>query len=126
MTMPTNKAIRTRSTRWLVLVILSSSWLACDVSDPTEVQKTIAAASDEFGRIDILVNNAGITKRIPTAEFGREDLRQIMEVNFGGAFYCCQAVAKIMMQQNQGDMINIGAFAGLVDAKSHFWSRDEI
>ena len=34
-----------------------------DVSNPTDVKRTVLSVSAKYGRIDVLVNNAGIWKR---------------------------------------------------------------
>ena len=88
--------------------------LVCDVSDPDQVAQTIKTVDERFGAVDILVNNAGITKREATVNFRRQDLQELIGINFEGAFHCCQAVGKIMLRRRQGNIINISSLSGLM------------
>jgi NAD(P)-dependent dehydrogenase (short-subunit alcohol dehydrogenase family) len=67
---------------------------------------------DEFGRIDILVNSAGIVSLKPTIEFPLEEWRRIIQVNLEGTFLCCKEVAKAMLPQRRGKMINMSSVRG--------------
>ena len=57
--------------------------------------------------IDILVNNAGIQRRKPLEEIEAETWRELMETNLDSAFYVGQAVAREMIKQKSGSIINI-------------------
>ena len=50
----------------------------CDVSDPSQVEETVAACSDRFGRLDVLCNVAGIIRVGHTHEFPLEDWQRIL------------------------------------------------
>ncbi|MBI2863165.1 MAG: glucose 1-dehydrogenase [Chloroflexi bacterium] len=81
-----------------------------DVSLSAEVDSLVAKSLETFGRIDILVNNAGISpyyKRFET--ISEEEFDRLVAVNFKGTFLCCQAVGKVMIQQEQGRIINMGS-----------------
>jgi NAD(P)-dependent dehydrogenase (short-subunit alcohol dehydrogenase family) len=84
----------------------------CDVADQQAVQATVREIHHDFGRVDILVNIAGITARIPTADIPPETVRRLMEVNYHGTFWMCQAVGKIMLAQGRGVVINMSALGG--------------
>jgi gluconate 5-dehydrogenase len=84
----------------------------CDVADPHAVQETVQQIHRDFGRVDILVNIAGITARIPTADILPDTVRRLMEVNYHGTFWMCQAVGKIMLAQGNGSIINMSALGG--------------
>ena len=89
--------------------------VATDVSKAAEVENLVVKSVDTFGRIDILVNNAGISpyyKRFETVT--EEEFDQGVDVNFKGTFLCCQAVGKVMIQQNQGRIINMASVGGVV------------
>ena len=53
--------------------------LSCDVSQKGQVAEAVRKAVEQFQHIDVLVNNAGVTKRIPTAEFRREDFKLLIQ-----------------------------------------------
>ncbi len=85
-----------------------------DISDEAEVEKVVARAVSEYGKIDILVNNAGISQLSYTAT---EDLPvgewdKIMAVNLRGTFLCCKHVGKQMIQNGGGSIISISSTAG--------------
>jgi len=74
------------------------------------VQKTIG----EYGRIDILVNNAGANPILSTmVDLEEEAFEKVLEVNLKGAFLMSQAVAKEMIKQGGGRIINISSISGL-------------
>lgn len=72
------------------------------------VDRTVAA----FGRIDILVNNAGVTRRADIMDITEADWDRIHRVNAKGVFFCLQTVARVMIPQKGGRIINIASIAG--------------
>jgi NAD(P)-dependent dehydrogenase (short-subunit alcohol dehydrogenase family) len=75
------------------------------VSDqiPALVDATIAA----FGRVDILVNNAARSFLRPLMELREDGYDKIFTVNVKAAFLLSRAVAKVMMEQGGGKIVNI-------------------
>jgi 3-oxoacyl-[acyl-carrier protein] reductase len=73
----------------------------------------IGEAIEAFGRIDILVNNAGITRDALLVRMREEDWDAVLDVNLKGAFLCSRAVAKVMMKQRSGCIVNITSIMGL-------------
>ena len=45
-------------------------------------------------------------------ELEEKDLRDLFEVNFFGLFYCCKAVAPVMIRQRSGHIFNISSIIG--------------
>jgi len=78
-----------------------------DVSKSDKVNRMVKATLDAFGRVDILVNNAGIAPFIPFLELSEEVWDKTIDTNLKGAFLCSQAVAKVMVKQKRGKIINI-------------------
>lgn len=88
-----------------------------DVTKIDSVRKMVDSAIGRFGRLDILVNNAGITRVKPSEELSQEDWGEAIDTDLSGIFYCSQAVARQMIQQNEGGKIlNITSVYGLVAA----------
>jgi len=86
-----------------------------DVSLSQDVTKMVEETIKQFGRIDILVNNAGVNPFILEAEKIKEEgWDQVLDVNLKGVFLCCQAVAKKMIGQGGGKIINISSAAGIL------------
>lgn len=87
---------------------------AADVADAEAVQAAVAGVLKEFDRLDILVNNAGITKDTLLVRMSDEDWDQVMRVNLRGSFLFSRAVAKPMMKQRGGAIVNIASIIGLI------------
>lgn len=83
-----------------------------DVSNFEEVEKMVDAIYEKFGRIDILVNNAGVNRDELLISMEEEDWNAVISTNLGGLFHCTKAVAKYMMLQKHGRIINISSIAG--------------
>lgn len=83
-----------------------------DVAEAGQVEHLITAALARFGRIDTLVNNAGVGLAAKFAEQSLEDFRRVMEINFWGAVYACQAVVPQMRKQKSGVIINVASIFG--------------
>ncbi len=86
----------------------------CDVSDSSQVQKTVDKTVAEYGRIDILVNNAGIVADAPLDRLTEEQWDATMGVNLKGTFLMCRAVAPVMKKQKSGRIINASSFAAII------------
>lgn len=95
--------------------------VACDVTQPQDVQRVVEAALEKFGAIDILINNSGATWGAPAEEMPLERFEYVMDVNVKGTFLMSQTVAKHMIQRNKGGiMINIASVAGLVGGRPDY------
>jgi gluconate 5-dehydrogenase len=74
----------------------------------TLVQKTV----DEFGTVDILINNAGIYIDKPLLEQTLEEWHKVIDTNLTAAFLTSREVAKVMIPQKSGCIINIASIFG--------------
>ena len=88
--------------------------LQADVSQEDQVDALIKATKDKFGRIDVLVNNAGITRDTLLLRMKPADWQAVIDLNLTGVFLCTRAVAKLMLKQRSGRIINIASVAGLM------------
>ena len=102
------KAAETARARGLALETFQG-----DVSRTDQVQRTMNAFLETFGRIDILVNNAGMTIPKPFMERTAEDWIRTLEVNLIGVFLCSQAAAKHMLAQKSGKIVNVSSIRGI-------------
>lgn len=95
---------------------LGAETLRCtaDVTDQSQVEGMVKKVVDKFGRIDILVNNAGITKDALLIRMGEAEWDSVLTVNLKGAFLCTKAVARVMLKQRAGKIVNIASIIGLV------------
>jgi gluconate 5-dehydrogenase len=83
--------------------------LQLDVRDFDSIQQMVDKAQRHYGRIDILVNNAGCNVRKPGTEVTWDDWNLVLNTNLRGTFFVAQAVAKKMIPQQYGRIINIGS-----------------
>ena len=83
-----------------------------DVADEAAVQAMVQKTADAFGRIDILVNNAGITRDGLLARMKEEDWDAVLSTNLKGVFLTTKAVAKLMMKQRAGRIVNMASVVG--------------
>jgi len=85
--------------------------LKCNVTSGAEVEDMVRRTVAEFGKVDILVNNAGIITFKPFLELTDEDWDNTLNVNLKGQFLCAQAVAKDMVKNKWGRIINIASIS---------------
>lgn len=84
-----------------------------NAASPLEAQALIDNTLEEFGRIDVLVNNAGITRDGLLVRMSDDDWEKVLDVNLSGVFYTTRAVAKIMMKQRSGHIVNVSSISGV-------------
>jgi len=80
-----------------------------DTSQKSDVENMVQKVMDEFGRIDVLVNNAGIVIRSPLLDLPESDWDKLMNINVKGYYLCAQAVARRMVAQRRGTIINVAS-----------------
>ncbi len=83
-----------------------------DMGALEDIDRMVKRALEEFGRIDILVNNAGVTRRADIMDITEADWDRIHRVNAKGVFFCLHRVAREMIPQRAGRIINIASIAG--------------
>jgi 3-oxoacyl-[acyl-carrier protein] reductase len=87
--------------------------IALDVSKADAVEAAAAESKKLLGRIDILVNSAGITGATHTViGYPIESWIKVFDVNVHGLFYCCRAIAPVMVENGYGRIVNISSVAG--------------
>jgi NAD(P)-dependent dehydrogenase (short-subunit alcohol dehydrogenase family) len=88
---------------------------ACDISDPTAVEKMARFAREQLGDIEVLVNAAGTnTPKRSLKELTFEKYRELVETNLTGAYMCVQAFLPGMRQRKSGTIINVVSEAGKI------------
>ncbi|HSL58702.1 MAG TPA: glucose 1-dehydrogenase [Acidimicrobiales bacterium] len=86
----------------------------CDVSVDAELEALVATTLERFGHIDVLVNNAGIGTPYPAEHETSEHFRSVVDVNLNATFVLSQLVARHMIEQRSGSIVNIASVLGLV------------
>ena len=88
--------------------------LAVDVGNRDAFASAIEGVAKELGRLDILVNNAGITRDGLIMRMTDEQWDEAISINLTSAFTACRAVARPMMKQRFGRIVNIASTSGVV------------
>ena len=86
--------------------------LATDICDTASVDACVEKVLADFGRVDILVNNAGVTRDKLIIRMTDADWDDVLDTNLKGAFRFSRAVARPMMKQRAGAIINISSVIG--------------
>ncbi len=85
-----------------------------DVSTVNEISNAVEEVVNRFGRIDILVNNVGVAPANPAEKVTEADYDLTMNLNVKAMFFASQAVAKHMIKQGGGRIVNMSSQAGSI------------
>ncbi|MBP1040057.1 SDR family NAD(P)-dependent oxidoreductase [Vagococcus sp. BWB3-3] len=97
-------------------------FMKCDISNKEDVVSCVKTIKEQYGKIDALINNAGVSRprmlvdhqgEHPEYELSEADFDFMVNVNQKGVFLCSQAVAREMIKQEFGVIINMSSDAGL-------------
>ena len=87
--------------------------LAFDVRSRVEVQHAIDSLEDKWRNINVLVNNAGLASGLSNIQEGSiDDWEAMIDTNMKGLLYISRAVMPMMIENENGHIINIGSIAG--------------
>jgi glycerol dehydrogenase len=93
--------------------------LKTDLAKKADLERAVAEAIKYFGKIDILVNNAGVVF-LDDAENLSEELWDLtLSINLKTPFLLSQIVAKHMISQKSGKIINMASQAGFIALDKH-------
>lgn len=87
--------------------------IVADVSQPNDIDRTYDVFLGEFGGLDCLINNAGIGLRRGAEEVTLKDFEAVFKVNVYGAALMTARALPVFIEQNRGNIVNIGSTAGL-------------
>lgn len=90
--------------------------IACDVTDPVEVDRAITEFENLHGGVEVLVANAGIAVDKLILGMSEEDFRSVLDTNLMGVFRMAKRVSRGMVRSKWGRMIFISSVAGHLGA----------
>ena len=90
--------------------------VACDVTDPEQIQGLLEQANRDLGQVDILVNNAGVASSAPLKAVTLEEWNRLFSVNATGTFLGTQAFLPEMVARGWGRVVNVASIAGKMGA----------
>jgi len=83
-----------------------------DITDRVNIDASVAAVIEKYGRIDILVNNAGVMKNLPFLETGMDNLDFHIDINIKGPWNVTQSVIPHMVKNKYGRIVTIASVTG--------------
>ena len=83
-----------------------------NVGKAEDVEAMVRVAMEAFGRVDVLVNNAGFGFSGTVEETTEADMRELMDVNYFGAFNAIRAVLPHMRARRRGHIVNVSSVVG--------------
>jgi NAD(P)-dependent dehydrogenase (short-subunit alcohol dehydrogenase family) len=84
----------------------------CDVTQPEEIEATVAACIDRFGKIDALCNIAGLLRMDNFHELALADWNRVLSVNLTGTMLMCQAALPHLLKVG-GNIVNASSTSAL-------------
>ena len=85
---------------------------SANVAKPEDANETVKQVQEKLGSVDILVNNAGITRDTLIMRMSEEQWDLVIDVNLKGTFNFTKALARPMMKQRYGKIVNISSVVG--------------
>jgi 3-oxoacyl-[acyl-carrier protein] reductase len=90
------------------------NYFIVDVSRAKDVERSVNQLLSDWSKVDILVNNAGITRDGLLVRMTEEDWDIVVDVNLKSVYNTCRALARSMMKERTGKIINITSVVGLM------------
>jgi acetoin reductase-like protein len=100
--------------------------LAVDVTQKVQVDRMVQQVLETFGHLEVFFNNAGVIKIHNFLDITEDDWDWMMDINAKGVFLCAQAVARQMVHQGHGKIINTASIAarqGVADSAVYAASK---
>lgn len=84
-----------------------------DLSDTTALTKLIKEIAKTYPKVDVVINNAGIAFGAPFVMTSQDKLKEVFEINFFAPVVIMQLMARKMMKQGSGCIINMASAGGI-------------
>jgi 3-oxoacyl-[acyl-carrier protein] reductase len=89
--------------------------LACDVTDPAQVEAAFASVEEAWAPVEVLVANAGITRDTLVLRMNEQAWSDVIDTNLSGVFRVTKRALAKMIRLHRGRVImvsSVGAFIG--------------
>ncbi|GAB3920817.1 3-ketoacyl-ACP reductase [Mucilaginibacter myungsuensis] len=92
---------------------VNAAYAVFNVDDEAAVKTNIDKLVAQLGGLDILINNAGIGNMGSLTDMSSADWKQVIQTNLFGAYHVAMAAYPHLLQNGQGDVVNVSSSAGL-------------
>ncbi|HVP20150.1 MAG TPA: 3-oxoacyl-[acyl-carrier-protein] reductase [Spirochaetia bacterium] len=89
-------------------------WRQADVTREEEITEVAEKIVAEAGSIEVLINNAGITRDGLIFRMRTADWEDVLRANLTSAFHASRIIARFMIRQRAGSIVNISSVAGIM------------
>jgi NAD(P)-dependent dehydrogenase (short-subunit alcohol dehydrogenase family) len=93
--------------------------VGCDVSHKDDVTRLASRTLEAFGAVHVVCNNAGVadTSGASVWEASLADWEWVVGVNLWGVVYGVRAFVPLLLQQDEGHIVNTASMAGLAQGR---------
>lgn len=92
---------------------IEAAAFVCDVSDPSQIEATVEAVHQHFGRIDVLVNNVAISDNKHILDIDLALWQKTLDITLTAPFYFTKCVAhKMVADGTPGNIVNVSSTTG--------------
>jgi NADP-dependent 3-hydroxy acid dehydrogenase YdfG len=85
---------------------------SCDIRDPAQLERLVAAAVERFGGLDIVVANAGVGAYGNFLDLDPEHLEEMVDINVKGTLYTVRATLPRLLESDAADLVVVASIAG--------------
>jgi len=85
---------------------------SCDIRDPGQLERLVAAAVERFGGLDIVVANAGVGAYSDFLDLDPEHLEEMVDINVKGTLYTVRATLPRLLESDAADLVVVASIAG--------------
>ena len=108
-----NPVFQVETETWAVKYGVKIDFVYFDLTDEDGIKAAFKELSKEKRTIDILVNNAGMPAGGFLLMSSLAKIKEVMQVNFFSQIFITQQVAKMMMKQKHGAIVNMSSVTAL-------------
>ncbi|GIW01816.1 SDR family NAD(P)-dependent oxidoreductase [Roseiflexus sp.] len=98
--------------------------IACDLTDPSQVERAAAEAIAQLRRLDVVFNGAGASGRRwgdgPVDACTVDGWRRTLDVNLTSIFLVCHTTVPHLLAAGGGSIINLSSVLGIVGGDADF------
>ncbi len=98
----------------------AARFVACDVSDETDVAKLVEACRADLGIATILVNNAGVNANFEATEMSLEEWDRFFAIDLRAAWLVAKYALPAMVEAGGGAIVNVSSIHGFASIPGFF------